>query len=29
MDTHLVYLRQMGYELLESPPLYGLLSIYH
>lgn len=29
IDTHLVYLRQMGYEVLESPPLHGLLSIYY
>ena len=28
-DTHLVYLRQMGYEVLESPPLHGLPSIYY
>nr|MBA4117264.1 hypothetical protein [Rubrobacter sp.] len=28
-DTHLVYLRQMGYEMLESPALRSLLSIYN
>ena len=29
MDTHLVYMRQKGYEVLESPSLYNLLSIYN
>jgi hypothetical protein len=28
-DTHLVYLRQMGFEVLESPALRSLLSIYY